>query len=66
MPPDIPTDHPSWFAGERAYCCPHCDAPLGVTDGKRLTVGALIIEGPIKLTCLSCKRRYHWLPDGPK
>jgi hypothetical protein len=65
MSHDIPTDRPSRCEDARVFCCPHCDAPIGTTDGQRLTVGAVIIESPIELTYLSCKERYHWQPGEP-
>jgi hypothetical protein len=44
------------------FCCPHCQAPIGATDGRQLTAGAIIINSPAKLTCMACRQTYDWQP----
>ena len=59
----LPTGHAQQCENERVFCCPHCEAPLGSTDGQRLIVGAIIITDSIKLTCVACREPYEWKPD---
>jgi hypothetical protein len=63
MEPKTPTSGPSLCDGIRTFCCPSCDAPVGSADGRRLTVGAVILDAPINLTCVACRHPYEWKPE---
>ena len=45
------------------FCCPHCGAPVGSTDGRQLTVGAIIVKENITLKCVACRQDYEWQPE---
>ncbi len=50
-------------AADSIYRCPHCGVAQGVTSGRALTVGALIISSPVHLTCVACRTLYEWHPE---
>jgi hypothetical protein len=54
--------HPVACADASVFCCPHCNAPVGATDGKQLTAGAIIITSPTELSCMACQQSYEWRP----
>ncbi len=45
------------------YRCPHCQMAQGTTNGRELTVGALIIGSSVHLTCVACRTLYEWHPE---
>lgn len=58
-----PTADTSPCEWPRVFCCRLCDAPLGSTEGLRLTVGAVIFSEPLRPTCVACREPYEWKPD---
>ncbi len=44
------------------FCCRQCQAELGLTDGLRLFVAAVILEGRISLRCANCQKVTVWYP----
>ena len=56
-------EEPALSCGDAAvFCCPHCNAPVGATDGRQLTAGAVIINSTTTLTCMACRQTYDWQP----
>ena len=50
-------------AADSVYRCPHCHVPQGTTNGRALTVGAIIISSSVHLTCVACHTLYEWHPE---
>ena len=48
---------------DAVFHCPNCGAVQGTTNGSELTVGALIINSSVKLTCVACRTLYEWHPE---
>ena len=48
---------------QKIYCCPHCGAPLGSTNGRELTIGAVLVRDSIRLKCVACHQSYEWHPE---
>lgn len=59
--PDLPTQMAS-CTDASVFCCPNCNAPVGTTDGRQLTAGAIIITSPTHLSCMACQQSYEWRP----
>ncbi len=49
-------------AADAVYRCPHCQMAQGTTNGRELTVGAVVISSSVHLTCVACRTLYEWHP----
>jgi uncharacterized protein YbaR (Trm112 family) len=57
-------DAERWLRREQGQpvCCPNCDAHLGVVEGGRLRMGAVILdpedEGTNEIVCVACEKTF--------
>ena len=56
-------DRERFAAADSIYRCPHCHVAQGITNGRELTVGAMIISSSVHLTCVACYTLYEWHPE---
>ncbi len=61
--PHQPEDPDRSACSDAVFCCPHCQVAQGTTNGRELTVGAVIISSSVHLTCVACHTLYEWHPE---